>query len=431
MKKNFYLILIPVIMILLSAFTFAFDSSSWPYTKVVSFNYTKEPVELYLDKEVLDAMNNDASDIRVVGNDEVPYVLQLTQPENYAKHAKIIDVSSTRKPYRDIDFNKEHMVDGRYDSSEGSAFEIDATVDKKSAWFIVDIGSNSITNSITIWSQNPQYTWTNIKIDGSYNNKDWQTVKDTAHYSFSAIRTVHYAPVDYRFIKFTFIHTQSLLISEIEIKGMSTGKIYFLPDNDQPHKIYYGNRQAIMSKYNTSALFYKLGLPKGTLSLQIKNAAFNADPDNDGIIYDNCPFIANPDQKDDDNDGLGNACDNCPSVSNIEQSDYDGDGLGSRCDNCPSDTNPDQKDENFNGVGDVCDDKDADRVRNNKDNCPDKYNPDQSDLDKDEIGDVCDAKDDRITENKLLLWTVIIATIVIVGFLAVNLLIKSEKKEKK
>ena len=40
------------------------------------------------------------------------------------------------------------------------------------------------------------------------------------------------------------------------------------------------------------------------------------DSDNDGIedSIDNCAFISNPNQEDDDNDGLGNVCDNNDSV---------------------------------------------------------------------------------------------------------------------
>jgi len=54
-----------------------------------------------------------------------------------------------------------------------------------------------------------------------------------------------------------------------------------------------------------------------------------------GTCYDNCPLTPNPDQADDDGDGIGNACDNCPAVANPDQRDSDGDGVGDVCDNCP------------------------------------------------------------------------------------------------
>jgi hypothetical protein len=63
--------------------------------------------------------------------------------------------------------------------------------------------------------------------------------------------------------------------------------------------------------------------------------------------------------------------------------DLDGDGASGMEDNCPAVANPDQRDSDSDRTGDICD------------NCRDTFNPDQLDTDYDGYGDACDPDDDN------------------------------------
>merc|ERR1712130_701303 len=87
--------------------------------------------------------------------------------------------------------------------------------------------------------------------------------------------------------------------------------------------------------------------------------------DSDGVpdVTDNCPKDANPNQKDADGNGVGDAC-----------QDSDGDGVTDAKDNCPSAANTNQLDSDNNGIGDACQDSDKDGILDTSDKCPNDPN---------------------------------------------------------
>jgi arylsulfatase A-like enzyme len=98
-----------------------------------------------------------------------------------------------------------------------------------------------------------------------------------------------------------------------------------------------------------------VGNAKGKDSITVNDKQEDLDEDGIDDIDDSCIDL--------DWDGYGNplfitnTCeeDNCPGIFNPHQEDEDEDGIGNLCDNCPKNPNPHQEDSDKDGVGDDCD----------------------------------------------------------------------------
>ena len=136
--------------------------------------------------------------------------------------------------------------------------------------------------------------------------------------------------------------------------------------------------QAISNGKATVAYTYDLNVPAGSHTIGVK--AGNTDtgryPFVDFITFPTSDGSGTDPSGDRDEDGIPDASDNCTDVYNPQQTDDDDDGVGNKCDDgstTPTDT-------------------DNDGVPDSSDNCPYVFNQHQNDGDGDGVGNACETQ---------------------------------------
>lgn len=226
--------------------------------------------------------------------------------------------------------------------------------------------------------------------------------------------------------KLEFYHKQPLRIQELEIGNSSpkllSSQLIWLGRPGETYQVFQNSDVPVASPNTNEG---DLGTIDDIVRIvdggeTQKNIEYKEqDTDKDGIINtkDNCPSVANQDQKDGDTNGKGDVCE-----------DKDGDSVLDGLDNCKEYPNRSQLDTDNNKIGDICEDIDNDSIPNEKDNCPRESNLLQTDTDQDKKGDECDNEESRFFErNSVINWLVLAAAAIILCIVFVITMKKNKK----
>jgi hypothetical protein len=102
------------------------------------------------------------------------------------------------------------------------------------------------------------------------------------------------------------------------------------------HGVFSGQQDAGPS--DTVAIDAALSDGNSVTQDAMPDAMMTLDTDADGVVNtsDNCPTVANANQRNHDSDAKGDACDKCPHLASTADPDGDSDGVGDACDPRPT-----------------------------------------------------------------------------------------------
>ncbi len=257
--------------------------------------------------------------------------------------------------------NPEALTDGRLDTY--SEFDLNEADMMQRSEIVFDFGGAVKTQGFKI------YLPDNVRLPNKVLVYDMDHAKILLNNEKVTDNIIRYPETESRQIAVRFEHIQPLRIAEFEFLSKSQKvkrSIRFLALPNHEYRIYAGKEYHIAVRYGSE-------MP----NLEDEKELFE-------IKESSLSFVDN---------------------SAFKEPDSDNDGVIDKFDNCVNVKNPDQKDIDKNGRGDACDDFDRDGVINSRDNCPLEPNVAQTDSDRDGLGDVCDKEENRFFEkNKWLVW---------------------------